>query len=199
MKSLILGVAAGGLLWAASVSPRRRREHLLLARPPHHRRRQPALPWLRWAQTERRWIAIEVQRPRQVTAIRLLRPPTPMHRHLLRALTALPWARQSRLEKNGFSNVSDLDKGRQWRVAGQRAKERQPHNGMAGLQRQYRRRQVRRNLWQQRTLSCMYDNYDDAKAVVHDLEASGVPHSEISLIANADAHGRSSGRETQRR
>ena len=39
----------------------------------------------------------------------------------------------------------------------------------------------------------MYDNYDDAKAVVHDLEASGVPHSEISLIANADAHGRSSG------
>ncbi|MDQ2761953.1 MAG: hypothetical protein M3Y22_00125 [Pseudomonadota bacterium] len=45
----------------------------------------------------------------------------------------------------------------------------------------------------QRTLSRMYDNYDDAKAVVHDLEASGVPHSEISLIANADAHGRSSG------
>jgi hypothetical protein len=39
----------------------------------------------------------------------------------------------------------------------------------------------------------MYDSYDDAKAVVHDLEASGIPHSEISLVANADAHGRSTG------
>ncbi len=45
----------------------------------------------------------------------------------------------------------------------------------------------------QRTLTCMYDNYEDAKAVVHDLEASGIPHSDISLVANADAHGRASG------
>jgi hypothetical protein len=45
----------------------------------------------------------------------------------------------------------------------------------------------------QRTIARMYDSYDDAKAVVQALEASGVPHSEISLIANADAHGRSSG------
>ena len=44
----------------------------------------------------------------------------------------------------------------------------------------------------QRTIARMYDSYDDAKAVVHDLEGAGVPHSEISLIANADAHGRSS-------
>jgi hypothetical protein len=44
----------------------------------------------------------------------------------------------------------------------------------------------------QRTLARMYDSYDDAKAVVHELEASGVPHSEISLVANADAHGRTS-------
>ncbi len=44
----------------------------------------------------------------------------------------------------------------------------------------------------QRTIARMYDSYDDAKAVVHDLEASGVPHSEISLVANADAHGRAS-------
>lgn len=45
----------------------------------------------------------------------------------------------------------------------------------------------------QRTVSRMYDNYDDAKMVVHDLEAAGVPHSEISLIANSDAHGRTVG------
>ena len=45
----------------------------------------------------------------------------------------------------------------------------------------------------QRTLTRMYDNYEDAKAVVHDLEASGIPHSDISLVANADAHGRASG------
>lgn len=45
----------------------------------------------------------------------------------------------------------------------------------------------------QRTIARMYDNYEDAKTVVNDLEASGVPHSDISLVANADAHGRSSG------
>jgi hypothetical protein len=44
----------------------------------------------------------------------------------------------------------------------------------------------------QRTIARMYDSYDDAKTVVHELEASGVPHSEISLVANADAHGRAS-------
>jgi len=43
----------------------------------------------------------------------------------------------------------------------------------------------------QRTFSRMYDNYDDAKAVVNNVEAAGVPHSDISLVANADAHGRS--------
>jgi hypothetical protein len=43
----------------------------------------------------------------------------------------------------------------------------------------------------QRTIARMYDSYEDAKAVVHDLEVAGVPHSEISLVANADAHGRS--------
>jgi len=45
----------------------------------------------------------------------------------------------------------------------------------------------------QRTIARMYDSYDDAKAVVSELEASGVPHSEISLVANADAHGRAVG------
>jgi len=45
----------------------------------------------------------------------------------------------------------------------------------------------------QRTIARMYDSYDDAKAVVHELEAAGIPHREISLVANADAHGRSSG------
>ena len=42
----------------------------------------------------------------------------------------------------------------------------------------------------QRTVSRMYDNYDDAKAVVHDIEAAGIPHDNVSLVANADAHGR---------
>lgn len=48
----------------------------------------------------------------------------------------------------------------------------------------------------QRTLTRMYDNYEDAKAVVNDLEAAGIPHSDISLVANADAHGRASGRSS---
>ena len=44
----------------------------------------------------------------------------------------------------------------------------------------------------QRTIARMYDSYDEAKSVVLALEAGGVPHSEISLVANADAKGRSS-------
>lgn len=42
----------------------------------------------------------------------------------------------------------------------------------------------------QRTIGRMYDNYDDAQATVQDLESSGISHSDISLVANADAHGR---------
>lgn len=45
----------------------------------------------------------------------------------------------------------------------------------------------------QRTISRMYDSYDTAKTVVRELEAAGIPHSEISMIANADAHGRDVG------
>src|SRR5690348_13103533 len=48
----------------------------------------------------------------------------------------------------------------------------------------------------QRTLTRLYDSYEDARTVVNDLEASGIPHSDISLIANADAHGRYSGSTT---
>ncbi len=49
----------------------------------------------------------------------------------------------------------------------------------------------------QRTISRMYDNYEDAKAVVHDIEAAGVPHDRISLIANADAQGRTATTSTE--
>ena len=43
----------------------------------------------------------------------------------------------------------------------------------------------------ERTVARVYHSYDDAKAVVHDLEAAGLSHDAISLVANADAHGRS--------
>lgn len=42
----------------------------------------------------------------------------------------------------------------------------------------------------QQTTSRMYDNYAEAQTTVQALEAAGIPHSDISLIANADAHGR---------
>ncbi len=42
----------------------------------------------------------------------------------------------------------------------------------------------------QRTITRMYDNYADARTVVTDLEQAGVPHNDISLVANSDAHGR---------
>ncbi|WP_146101522.1 general stress protein [Rhodopila globiformis] len=36
----------------------------------------------------------------------------------------------------------------------------------------------------QRTVARMYDNYDQARAVVNELETAGVPQSDISLVAN---------------
>jgi hypothetical protein len=36
----------------------------------------------------------------------------------------------------------------------------------------------------------MYDSYGDAQTTVQNLEAAGIPHSDISLVANGDAHGR---------
>jgi len=48
----------------------------------------------------------------------------------------------------------------------------------------------------QRTITRMYDNYEDARSVVHDLEQGGIPHSDISLVANSDAHGRYAGTST---
>ena len=38
----------------------------------------------------------------------------------------------------------------------------------------------------QRTIARLYDSYEDARTVVNDLEASGIPHSDISLVANAE-------------
>lgn len=37
----------------------------------------------------------------------------------------------------------------------------------------------------QRTIAHMYDRYEDAQRVVGDLEAAGVPHDAISVVANA--------------
>jgi hypothetical protein len=45
----------------------------------------------------------------------------------------------------------------------------------------------------QRTIARMYDSYEDARAVVQDLEQSGIRHSDVSLVANANAHGHYSG------
>ena len=35
-----------------------------------------------------------------------------------------------------------------------------------------------------RTVTGLFDSYDDAKRAVHDMEAMGVPYSEISIVAN---------------
>jgi hypothetical protein len=48
----------------------------------------------------------------------------------------------------------------------------------------------------QRTINRMYDHYEDAQAVVAALEEAGIPHSDISLVANSDAHGRYAGTST---
>jgi hypothetical protein len=48
----------------------------------------------------------------------------------------------------------------------------------------------------QRTITRMYDNYEDARSVVSELEQAGIPNSDISLVANSDAHGRYNGTST---
>jgi len=48
------------------------------------------------------------------------------------------------------------------------------------------------------TVSRLYDNYDDAAATVTRLEANKPAYREISLVANADAHGRSRVRDSDR-
>lgn len=48
----------------------------------------------------------------------------------------------------------------------------------------------------QRTVARMYDSYTDAQATVHDLEAGGIPHDNISVVANVDAHGRAGNEDT---
>ncbi len=35
-----------------------------------------------------------------------------------------------------------------------------------------------------RTISALFDSYDDASAAVRKVEAAGVPHSDISIVAN---------------
>ena len=40
-----------------------------------------------------------------------------------------------------------------------------------------------------RTITHLYDSYDDAARVVADLEAAGIPHSDISLVANKTRDG----------
>jgi len=49
-----------------------------------------------------------------------------------------------------------------------------------------------------RTITRMYDDYTDAARAVSDLEGAGIPHREISLVANADAHGRATADSTLR-
>jgi hypothetical protein len=47
-----------------------------------------------------------------------------------------------------------------------------------------------------RTIARLYNSYADATAVVSELEASGIDHSNISLVTNPDAHGRHTNRIT---
>ena len=48
-----------------------------------------------------------------------------------------------------------------------------------------------------RTIARLYDSYADAMNVVHELEASGIDHSNISMVANSDAHGRHTATATE--
>ena len=38
------------------------------------------------------------------------------------------------------------------------------------------------------TITALFDNYSDARAAMQDLESAGIPHEDVSIVAN-DAHG----------
>src|ERR1700759_1993625 len=48
------------------------------------------------------------------------------------------------------------------------------------------------------TISRLYDNYADAKKAVQGLENAGVPHSDISIVANNSDNWYSSGKKLDR-
>ena len=48
------------------------------------------------------------------------------------------------------------------------------------------------------TISRLYNNYTDAQRAVRDLEAAGVPHSEISIVANNSDNWFSTGKKVDR-
>ena len=48
------------------------------------------------------------------------------------------------------------------------------------------------------TISRLYNNYTDAQRAVRDLEAAGVPHSEISIVANNPDNWFSTGKKVDR-
>src|ERR1044071_2674382 len=48
------------------------------------------------------------------------------------------------------------------------------------------------------TISRLYDNYDDAQRAVTGLEAAGVPHSDISIVANNSDNWYSADRRVDR-
>jgi hypothetical protein len=48
------------------------------------------------------------------------------------------------------------------------------------------------------TISRLYNNYTDAQRAVSDLEAAGVPHSEISIVANNSDNWFSTGKKVDR-
>ena len=46
------------------------------------------------------------------------------------------------------------------------------------------------------TISRLYSNYGDARAAVHQLEAAGVPHNDISIIASNAEKWYDNGKDT---
>ncbi|HEY8671401.1 MAG TPA: general stress protein, partial [Terriglobales bacterium] len=48
------------------------------------------------------------------------------------------------------------------------------------------------------TISRLYDNYADAQRAVQGLESAGVPHSDISIVANNSDNWYNSGKKVDR-
>ena len=93
---------------------------------------------------------------------------------------------KSRIENAGYTKVTDLKKDDNgvWRGKGTKAGA--TSDVSRRLRRQRRSRQVSGNKepTMTTTISRLYNNYSDAQRAVGDLEAAGVPHSDISIVAN---------------
>ncbi len=91
---------------------------------------------------------------------------------------------KSKIEDAGYTNVSELKKDDNGVWRGKASKDGASATVTRRFPRQHQRCKVTEGSFMTATISRLYDNYTDAPKAVQNLEAAGVPHSDISIVSN---------------